>query len=320
LSLFASEHAGILRCAGGLRIAERTAPHSKNADLVVGPIGKVVLPSTPPMESQRSDGVVWRRHWAESGRFVIDIVGVAAIEVDDVTSIVTFDRLLDPEMEQHLLFDHVLPLVLARAGHVVLHGGVITSGDHGMVLVGPTGAGKSTLTAFAWQQGWTVGGDDGAVIHPTDPPSVEPTYATVRLTPAAADLVGIDPTGCSPVVGKLRVEASGSRAFRSAPVHLRSIAVVVPVPEGASAGFEPLGAIDAHARLFGATFHADYSRTARLPTVMSSLARIVERVVVGLLSVPRGLEGLREAERVLRSLVESTSHVQVASDDAHERP
>ena len=45
---------------------------------------------------------------------------------------------------------------------MVLHGAVVSRDGAGAVLIGATGAGKSTLTAYAWQAGWTVGGDDGA--------------------------------------------------------------------------------------------------------------------------------------------------------------
>lgn len=297
---------GVVPCSGGLRIAQRGALLAEEAAvwLRVGDLAAVTLPDSEPIEAQRSDGVVWRRHWAGAHRLVIEFVGIALVEIDDATGTVTFDRELDPEMEQHLLFDHVLPLVLARNGGLVLHGGVISRERRGVVLVGATGAGKSTLTAFAWLKGWTVGGDDGAVLSPTDPPTVEPTYTTIRLSPTAAAMLGIDPESGSNVIGKMRIGGEHARAFRQAPVELALIAIIQPVAAGEEARFDRLTGIDAHARLFGSTFHSDLSRDRLLPDVVDGLATIVESTTVGRLSVPRGVDGLTAAEELLSAAVD----------------
>jgi hypothetical protein len=290
----------VVQCSGGLLVAQRGATGSGRPSLRVGSVGTVRPPSSSPVEARRSDDHVWRRHWLDGDRLVVDFVDVALVEVDGDR--VTFDRHLAPEMEQHLLLDHVLPLVLARNGRLVVHGGVISRDRKGAVLVGATGAGKSTLTAFAWQRGWTVGSDDGAVLFTTDPPTAEPTYATLRLTPTSADLLGIDRATCSEVVGKVRVDGRDNHAFHLGAVELRVIAIVEPVRAG-EASFEPLVGVEAHARLFGSTFHAELSRTNLLPATLDELASIVETTTVGRLLVPRGLDGLASAEKMIRALV-----------------
>lgn len=284
----------IVACAGGMFVAQRGADRA-GADLRVGPVRPIPMPGDAPVESQRADGVVWRRHWSDPDRLVIDFVDIALTETAD--GVVTFDRELPSEMEQHLLLDHILPLVLARRGALVLHGAVIGHGDDSVVLVGATGAGKSTLTTFAWQKGWTVGGDDGAVITPGTPCTVEPTYPTIRLAPASVDLLGIDPSLETSVIGKTRIDRP--HEFRLQSTTLQVVAILEPVAEGASARFRPLEVIEAHARLFGATFHADLSRSRMLPGVIDGLAAVVENTVVGHLDVPRGLDGLEAAEAVL---------------------
>lgn len=292
----------VVLCSGGLWVAQRGAePPVRGPGLRVGGIAPVRLPEADPVEAYRDDSVVWRRHWLEGDRLAIEFVGLATVEVDEASGTVVFDRQLPEQMEQHLLLDHVLPLVLARRGRLVLHGAVVSLHGRAAVLMGASGAGKSTLTAFAWQQGWTVGGDDGAVLYATDPPTVEPTYATVRLTPASADLLGIVPEATSGVVGKLRITGDGDRAFRQQRVELGLIAIIEPAATGQPARFQRLDGIEAHARLFGSTFHAELSQTGRLPGVIERLASIVEVSTVGRLSVPRGIEGLTAAERLLRA-------------------
>ncbi len=294
----------VVVCSGGLRLAQR------GADVPVdGPALRatttpaVALPDFPPVEARRADNVVWRRHWLGLDRLVIEFVDLAVVEVDHTSGTIAFDRNLPTEMEQHLLFDHVLPLVLARDGALVVHGAVISRGGKGAVLVGATGAGKSTITAFAWQRGWSVGGDDGAVLFATEPPAVEPTYSTVRVTPASADLLGIDVKATSAVAGKRRLAGEGTRAFSPERVELHLVAIIQPT-ESAVAQFEQVDALDAHAQLFGSTFHAELSGGPLLGSTVDRLASIVERTRVGRLSVPRGLDGLRAAERLLRALID----------------
>jgi hypothetical protein len=298
--------AEIVRCAGGLTVAQRGADLSTAPppSLRVDEIRPVEAPESPPIEVQRDDGVVWRRHWSTPDRLIVDFVDVGWVQVRD--GVVVFDRELDEEMEQHLLLDHILPLVLARQGHLVLHGGVISRDGAGVVLVGATGAGKSTLTGFAWQQGWTVGGDDGAVVHPSRPPRVEPTYATVRLSAESADLLGIDPEMRTAITNKLRITAPADRAFRQEVVDLALVAVIEPGDDGPVASLERIDPIAAHARLFGSTFHADLERARSLPVIIEGLAVIVETTPVVALTVPRGADGLASAEGLLRDLLAST--------------
>jgi hypothetical protein len=191
----------------------------------------------------------------------------------------------------------------------VLHGGVVSWAGRGAVLVGSSGAGKSTLTAYLGLRGWTIGGDDGAVLVPTHPPTAEPTYATLRLTAVSADLLGLVPPAVgSAVAGKLRFAGSGDGGglgvFRQEPVDLHLVALVEPELSGDTPTFEPLGGIAAHAELFGSTFHADFSRHSLLPAVIDGLAGVVERTTVGRLRVPRGLAGLAGAEQILRQLLD----------------
>lgn len=291
--------------ARGMSIAQRGAHQplreaGQRTALFVGPVRSVDVPDTAPLESRRTDLVVWRRHWSEADRLVVDFIDIALVEVDDKTGMVIFDRELDAETEQHLLLDHVLPLVLARRGELVLHGAVISRDGVGVILVGESGAGKSTMTAFAWQQGWTVGGDDGAVVSTTVPPMVEPTYASVRLTPFSADLLRLDAAATSAIVGKRRVSGEGVMRFRQEPVELAVIAFVCPVSAAEPARFAKLDGVRAHAKLLGSTFHADLSVNFGLPAIMEGLAALTRSTTVGLLDVPRGLAGLHAADLALR--------------------
>ncbi len=290
----------VLPVAGGLYVAQRGAVEAAPTPcLRVVDRAPIQVPTSQGQESLTAKGEVWRRVWVLPDRLVIAFLQLVVVEVNDTDGDVVFDRELPADMEQHLLLDHVLPLVLARRGHVVLHGAVVSRGSRAAVLLGPTGAGKSTLTAYAWRQGWTVGGDDGAVVSLGTPVTVEPTYATVRLTLESIDLLGITPEAGSEVVGKRRVQGYGAEAFQQGPVELALIAVLQPTSE-AQAGFVRLRGVEAHAALFSSTFHLDLRARPFLRDTMNRLAEVAAAVVVGRLSVPRGAAGLARADQALR--------------------
>lgn len=294
----------VVPCSGGMHVAQRGSRLSgQQHGLHVGPTAEVVPPAGSAQLARRADRSVWRRSWSLPDRLVIEYVGSATVEVHDRTGEVTFDRRLPLDVEQHLLLDHVLPLHLARRGALVLHGALISRRGAGVVLVGASGAGKSTLAARAWSAGWTVGGDDGTVIVGLEPPEAEPTYASVRVTPDSAALLGLHPGTASSVAGKLRMAEGPGRQLSRERVPVVAITVVAPSAQ-TRATFRPLAGVDAHAALLGATF------TARPPAevmtdVVDRLGALAEACAVGVLAVPRGAAGLDHAEAVLCGLVEA---------------
>jgi hypothetical protein len=287
----------VLTVATGLRLLPRGAV--AEADLRVTGVRAVSLPLEPALEARDGRGGLWRRLWLRPDRMVVEFTGFAVAEVHDDGSIV-FDRELPPDLEQHLVLDHLLALELARRGHVVLHGAVLAIGDRAVVLMGRSGAGKSTLTAYAWQQGWTVGGDDGAVLHLAPALTVEPTYPTIRLTPDACELLDIPVSDGTEVVGKRRFDDTAARPFRQEPARLCLVAEVDPVPAGRPGELSLLRGVDAHAALFGCAFHADLGGGPLMRDVFDRLAAVAETTHVGRLAVPRGRAGLAAVEQLLR--------------------
>jgi hypothetical protein len=295
---------GVVTAAGGLCVAQRGAGADCDTDLRVVDIRPVALPDSTPSEAGFPDGALWRRMWMLPDRLVLEFVGQVVVEVCDSDGSIVFDRVLPPDWEQHLLLDHVLPLVLARRGDIVLHAGVLTRDDRAVMVIGQSGAGKSTLTAYAGQQGWIIGGDDCAVVRPTAPVTAEPTYPTVRLTQDAARLLGMAPDVGSGIAGKRRLSDDGQR-FRQQPAALALIARLEPVPEGEPATFTKLRGAEAHTALLTSTIHADVTGGAMFQNVLTGLVQVVESVQVGRLSVPRGRAGLADAERILRESLAS---------------
>ena len=86
------------------------------------------------------------------------------------------------------LFGPVLGLALIQRGLLVLHGGAV-AGPHGAVVVlGPGGSGKSTLTGELCRQGGALLTDDAVALDlSADVPLVVPGIPLLKLWPDAVD-------------------------------------------------------------------------------------------------------------------------------------
>lgn len=122
---------------------------------------------------------------------------------------------------RHLVLDQAIPRLLAQRGRLVLHAGVAALGDDRCVLiVGPSGQGKSTLTtALAASFGGSVLADDCVVItFDGDQPLAVPSYAGVRLWPDSAEAL----LGANVATQPVNEYSSKLRAALPAAASLRS--------------------------------------------------------------------------------------------------
>jgi hypothetical protein len=89
----------------------------------------------------------------------------------------------------------VVTHVLAHHDRLVLHGGAVARGDRARVVLGGTGAGKSTLVLAALQSGWRALADDLVVVGPD---------GTVSGIPRALAVPADVWTDGRPIAGDLR--------------------------------------------------------------------------------------------------------------------
>lgn len=266
------------------------------SDTVAASVGSSV-------ESRDGAGTVWRRVWSLPDRLVVEFVGVVTAEVRDPGDAVRFDRELPADLRRHLELDHVLPLLLARRGELVLHAGLVARAGITVVLSGPSGAGKSTLVAFCGQHGWTVGGDDGVVLYPSSPWTARPIRAGLRLTASSLDLLRWSATGRTASAGKWEFAPDAVDLRPLGPTPVAAVLTLKPVEGTEQAELVPLHGVTAHATLFRGVFDPDPGNTAALERTVRLLADLVESVPVGRLQVPRSRQGLDAAERLLSGLV-----------------
>jgi hypothetical protein len=83
---------------------------------------------------------------------------------------------------EHLLLDQVLPFLIARRGHTVLHGSAVALHGGALAFCGPAGRGKSTLATAFVNRGAQILTDDCLVLQPSPAGFlVLPSYPGVRL-------------------------------------------------------------------------------------------------------------------------------------------
>lgn len=97
---------------------------------------------------------------------------------------------LDAAVASVYLVSTVLAFVLRLRGHEVLHASCVLIDGQAVAIVGPGGAGKSTLAACLAERGFTVVSEDvTALIDRGNRFDVLPSHAHVRLWPDAAALL-----------------------------------------------------------------------------------------------------------------------------------
>jgi hypothetical protein len=86
------------------------------------------------------------------------------------------------------LFGPALALILIQRGYLVLHGGAVAFSGGTVILLGPAGTGKSTLTAELCKIGGKLLSDDVVAIDlKVAPPVVVPGVPLLKLWPDAVD-------------------------------------------------------------------------------------------------------------------------------------
>jgi hypothetical protein len=110
----------------------------------------------------------------------------------------------DPDADETIFPLYVQGMMLASAlsqrGYFVLHASVIDMGGGAIALMGPIGAGKSTLASAFHARGHWILADDNAALDLTSPaPTVLPGFPSLKVYPAVARSLGHSPLALQPM-------------------------------------------------------------------------------------------------------------------------
>jgi len=188
--------------------------------------------------------------------------------VDDDTVLVGGDA--DLVAAYRRVLPHALAHVLATHDRFVMHAaGVVPPGSGAFVLIGSTGAGKSTLASGALRAGWAVLGDDLVIVSRRGDDIVADAFPKPLAIPADAlddaDLSRLDPTD-----PRGRVSLPASELARGE--HL--VAGVVLLERGRGPEVDDVSTSDMVAAMVGSFPAAsEPGRTRRFLAVAAQLAR-----------------------------------------------
>ncbi len=201
---------------------------------------------------------------------------------------------ISQQMITALYLNQVVPLILNHSGKLVLHAAAINDSGHALAFAGPSGRGKSTLTAGFATAGYPFLTDDGLVLEPTDAGYLaRPSHASVRLWQDSE----------AAIFNRLPVDDDASRAEKNRlisgpglphqqePVPLRAIYFL---GAGASDQIE-LRALAPRPGLSSLIQHAfvlDVDDRARVRDHFGRLAELAEAIPLFTLDYPRKYEDL----------------------------
>lgn len=254
-----------------------------------------------PAEIQRPirDGRyhAWCEHTALSAEFfrfpsgfLIRFLGLADFAVDDSGEIVCTPTPESGEAWRGLYEQQVQPLLLSLRGEQVFHGAAIAVGDLAIAVLGPSGRGKSTLTAAFARRGHAFLGDDCLHLDLSGPQvQVHPQADYVRLWEDSAGVLGEGDVAYVAGSPKPRLIASEDLPHCARPLPL---ARVYLLGEG-TATAPAITPVAPAEQLMGWTTNA-FVLDIRNPDVLrrnlSAAARLVREIPMQRLDYPRRYE------------------------------
>lgn len=160
-------------------------------------------------------------------RFLLKVDGVARYMVSNGQEIMIEPC---PSAKEHdirvFLLGSVLGALLQQRGDLVLHGAAVVVNNHGIILSGVSGVGKSTLAAALSQKGYLILTDDVSVIRCSTAGSscIIPGYPRLKLWADSAEKIGNDTNSLQQVRGELgKFDVPLTEEFCQTPVPLRCL-------------------------------------------------------------------------------------------------
>ncbi|MCU0627395.1 MAG: hypothetical protein MUF21_13060 [Gemmatimonadaceae bacterium] len=268
-----------------LRTRDLVAPHAPASASPV--LGRVAVADGITLTLQR-DGDAHLLTVSDTGRY----------RIDDRTIDHQRPEGADPSAVALDVIGHVLPLLLHRTGAWVLHASAITTPAGAIALVGPRGAGKSTLAAACTALGAQLVADDATVITMRDRrPLLLPAGLPLRVRPDVADALATDaaPATADDGWGKRRLAVTLAPAQ---PIPLAAIAFVHPIT-GGDAQRHDLAPRQAVPHLAAAGKLAALLGAEDAVAALDRAATLAAAVPLRRLDIPRDLARLRAVARWL---------------------
>ena len=219
-------------------------------------------------------------------------------EVDVGTRRIGVPRGVDPMRREMLTFGTPAALLISASGDVAFHGGAIGLDEKAVIVSGPGGSGKSTLTAAALAHGWVSLSDDLCRLRVGDLPSVYPGPKVVRLREGALSILD---RGFFTIAGKVADKTQAVPPDRAEPsMPLAAIAFITRVDDESSPSVTPLSPEQALPMFWKQAFYLPDEASREV--CFAALATLVDLVPAFRFAYPHRPQALDESLAVLASL------------------
>lgn len=145
-----------------------------------------------------------------------------------------------------VLVRRVLPRVAIRYGAVALHAAAAAMDGRTLLLLGASGAGKSTTSAALGAAGWDVLSDDISILWDGDPPRVAPATTGICVwgdSHAALDLTAQQSVPLTGYLGKQRFVPGNE--LNTALIPLKAFVLLDRSPDAQTVSLKPVAPIEA---------------------------------------------------------------------------
>lgn len=245
--------------------------------------------------------------FADLARFSLDFAArtITAFEVSEATA--------ESGLE-HLLYDHVAPRIIASQDRtnqpaIVLHAASIAMGGGLAVLLGDTGAGKSTLSASLHLAGHRLLGDDAVIVTRADAQFLgEPVYPSLRLDPETAEaLFGADiaTTPMAHYSDKVWVMLDALSTANAGPLPISALFFLAGDTDASEPRANRLSPAQACIKLIEQSFALDPHDAAQAARRFDQASRLAQAVPAYALSYPHYLSELGRVHTLIRACTNS---------------
>lgn len=260
-------------------------------DFVMHPLQRQSVPDVAPWhERPAAQGQPAITLYRAPEGYLIRFPHVADYLVHDDGRRVQCWPVFDADVSQAIYDQQVWPLALAQQGARVYHGGAVAVDGRAVVLLGPSGQGKSTLVAAFARRGYAFLSDDCLVVEPTPGGGlvVLPQAPCLRMWHDSAErLAGApDDVHFHPGSPKPRVAASDRVPHWPLPLRVDSMYVLGDSHVGEPC-ITPLSPADAVIAWASNAFVLDLKDRARLSGNLRWAASMVSAIPASRLDYPR---------------------------------
>jgi hypothetical protein len=198
------------------------------------------------------------------------------------------------------LIRRVLPRLALLHGRLTLHAAAVRGANGCLLLSGPTGAGKSTLSAaLAMTGAWRLLSDDVSILA-AEEPRVWPSGPGAYLTPTSVSGLGIDPTA-----GGADPSRSGKAWFEAgeavdAPLPVAGLVFLNRTAPQTAARLSPITRHDALNRAWRQVLRFNPTDRREAARLFELVSRLVWRVPAHQLDYPADYGALPSVDAELR--------------------